>query len=191
MINEHIVLVAKALQAATTQNPLRFNAEEYGEFYGDVMLDTSHTLVDLYKRNGKSVVATPTFLDDGDVIELRIRENVSYQVIHHWDVWGNKEDGWEVNNSAVHGKVTFPEDATNDEMILALKECGFLQRWVTAEYFNILDHGTSIDFDYAESGKPFCTLELKQETPNEIYTRREREQEQDAGFRENFCERGY
>lgn len=28
-----------------------------------------------------------------------------FRVIHHWDVWGNEEDGWEVNDSSKAGEI--------------------------------------------------------------------------------------
>lgn len=43
------------------------------------------------------------------------------------DVWGNEEDGYEVNNRFEVGSVSFTEDATDHQICLALKKEGLLR----------------------------------------------------------------
>lgn len=44
----------------------------------------------------------------------------NYKLIDYFDVWGNQEDGWEINNLCVLdelGLITITDDATDEDVI--------------------------------------------------------------------------
>lgn len=50
-----------------------------------------------------------------------------YKLIDYFDVWGNAEDGWEVNNlTTVEDDIVITEDATDEEIIDLLERIGYL-----------------------------------------------------------------
>ena len=53
-----------------------------------------------------------------------------YKIIDYFDVWGNQEDGWEVNNlcslEEEYGIITITSDSTDDEIIDYLIRIGYL-----------------------------------------------------------------
>jgi hypothetical protein len=51
--------------------------------------------------------------------------------VHPLDVWGNRKEGFEVNDVyPSQGTVTLHEDMTHDEIVRALKREGFIDRHV-------------------------------------------------------------
>jgi hypothetical protein len=77
----------------------------------------------------------------------------------YFDVWGNEQDGWEVNDQTrVQEGVIIDETINNDDIIQYLVQCGFLKRGVTADDFYILwDCEGFIEIYEKESGKPlYC-----------------------------------
>jgi len=79
----------------------------------------------------------------------------TYKVISY-DVWGNKHDGYEVNDAHYTGMtVKLPDDATDKQIVQALKACGYLKK--TLKTKSVAIHGDdefSIYFDDARNGKP-------------------------------------
>ena len=56
------------------------------------------------------------------------RTKLTYRV-HGLDVWGNKNEGFQVNDVyPSQGTIEFPEDASYAEIVRALKREGFLKR---------------------------------------------------------------
>lgn len=52
---------------------------------------------------------------------------MKYKLIDYFDVWGNPEDGWEVNNlCTVKENIEIPENATDAEILVLLVDIGFL-----------------------------------------------------------------
>ena len=51
----------------------------------------------------------------------------TFTLINFFDVWGNKRDGWEVNNQCIEfDDLIISDDATDKQIISYLKEIGFL-----------------------------------------------------------------
>ena len=53
-----------------------------------------------------------------------------YKLIDYFDVWGNQEDGWEVNNMCTvdeeYGLITITDDATDEDIVDYLIQTGYL-----------------------------------------------------------------
>lgn len=61
----------------------------------------------------------------------------TYEVFEY-DVWGNEHEGYDVNNRMRSGcEVTLDEDATDAQIIKALKDCGFLRKGLHTKSFDI------------------------------------------------------
>ena len=54
----------------------------------------------------------------------------NYKLIDYFDVWGNQEDGWEVNNLCSleedYGFLTIADDATDKDIVDYLIQIGYL-----------------------------------------------------------------
>lgn len=89
-----------------------------------------------------------------------------WQLVNYLDVWGNKKDGWEVNN--LYREDKYLEDAvdkTDEELINWLKEINFLvfQPYVSYEEIikriDVWSDGGMIEFSFASDMQPICRLE--------------------------------
>lgn len=49
---------------------------------------------------------------------------------NYFDVWGNKKDGWEVNNQCIEWDDVWTKDLDNRTLLKILKDTGFLQKHV-------------------------------------------------------------
>lgn len=79
------------------------------------------------------------------------------------DVWGDSEDGWEVNDAYTTGDVLrLPEDWTMPELIRALKRINRLSKWVKASSFEDTSHiPEDIYLDHRPTGEPIYQLRRK------------------------------
>ena len=63
---------------------------------------------------------------------------MKYKLIDYFDVWGNAEDGWEVNNLiTVEEEIYISEDTTDEELINYLINIGYLRKNVNEENITI------------------------------------------------------
>jgi hypothetical protein len=86
------------------------------------------------------------------------------RLINYFDVWGNKKDGWEINNMCEEGRLRIHEDYTNKEIMQALKGFGFLKNTVRInqlEFDHLHDFG--IEIYQKKDMKPICRLEWVRE----------------------------
>jgi len=83
-----------------------------------------------------------------------------YEIIDY-DVWGNEEDGWQVNQSFHTGRfVEIPEGARDYQIVRALKNAGvFRSRVQTADVRIDGEEGYSLYLEDARTGRP--ELELR------------------------------
>ena len=81
-----------------------------------------------------------------------------YELINYFDVWGNEQDGWEINNQCVEKRdITIVDDAKNDDIIEYLKNCDFLTKDCTADDFYILWDCDYIEIYSKKDGMPlYC-----------------------------------
>lgn len=95
-----------------------------------------------------------------------------YDLINYFDVWGNEEDGWEVNDaSRDETDLYIDDDLTAEELVdYLIDQVGFLSPAARGKV-EVWDAGDNIEFSDAETGEPLCGLERKR-TVNESRKRR-------------------
>ena len=82
-------------------------------------------------------------------------------LINYFDVWGNQEDGYEVNNLCKEGTVELNEDFTNADLLLELQDVGFLNEHATVEKVEFEDLGDfGVEFFVKETGCPIGRIEF-------------------------------
>lgn len=85
------------------------------------------------------------------------------KLINYFDVWGNKKDGWEINNMCEEhkGKLELHEDSTNEEIVKYLKNIGFLKS--TARMNQIMFHdldNMGVEIYQKKDQQPICRIEF-------------------------------
>jgi hypothetical protein len=76
-----------------------------------------------------------------------------------YDVWGNRRDGFEVNDAwttSVH--VLIPADLTDTQVLRALKQAGVILKGKQSRSFEISGDDTTIYLTHAKSGYPLGEL---------------------------------
>ncbi len=84
-----------------------------------------------------------------------------------YDVWGNAEDGYDVNNRSAYCRDLEIETpigfASNGQILDALIGCGYFRQDVTLMKIEITDDtGTYIDIVDVKDARPICGLELNE-----------------------------
>lgn len=100
-----------------------------------------------------------------------------WKLINYFDVWGNKKDGWEVNNLCQEGEpFELSLDCTQKDVLAKIKEVGFFKPSVRMNMisFSVWDQ-YMIEIEQKSTGKPICRLEYIEEptiedTPTEPTT---------------------
>ena len=77
--------------------------------------------------------------------------------VYSLDVWGNKKDGFEVNDRSQSGKILTKLD--DKSIIKALKKENFLNKKCHFKSFSIDGDDTFISIDAAKTGEPLYELE--------------------------------
>lgn len=73
------------------------------------------------------------------------------EITHYWDVWGNEEDGWQVNDVSRLGTLTF-EDTSREGVWAKLVEEGIATgKFEEAEFE---EHGSGYYISEAKNGRP-------------------------------------
>jgi hypothetical protein len=67
---------------------------------------------------------------------------MKYQVIYHYDVWGNPEDGFQVNDSTLAGELDIYEESTDLEILAFMVEANLIDAMLPDE-----EHLFEIDGD--------------------------------------------
>lgn len=89
---------------------------------------------------------------------------VKVELINYFDVWGNPEEGWEVNNLCKEGFLELPEDFSNEDLLEALKDFGFLVPTVIEGQIDFEDMGDfGVELFQADNGCPLCRIEFVRE----------------------------
>lgn len=83
---------------------------------------------------------------------------MTYDIIDHYDVWGNEEDGWEVNDSMHKGTVVIPDNADKEQVIQALQAENIFSNLASLRTVVIVWVDQCIQLDEASTGKPLLTL---------------------------------
>jgi hypothetical protein len=74
------------------------------------------------------------------------------------DVWGNVEEGFEVNDQWKIGTVEFDADASDEEIVNVLIEDGYLTNGTKAEDLDFDGDDSFIMISAAETGLPIFNL---------------------------------
>lgn len=91
---------------------------------------------------------------------------VEYQLVDYWDVWGNEDDGYEVNDVARLGNVFLADNSDADDVIDVLIKISFLSIWEKNKYHVEWRDEDFIEISHGDDYKPICRLE-KQRYPGE------------------------
>lgn len=93
------------------------------------------------------------------MMTVSIKGGEMYKVVDLFDVWGNEEDGWEVNDSCDTGKVIFFSDDSTDETVFnALSDLELLgERAVLNETVFISNTGDGWEVE-ADNGLPLYSI---------------------------------
>ncbi len=84
-----------------------------------------------------------------------------YNLIDYFDVWGNEEDGWEVQNQCLEKtQLMLPPNATDDYILNMLVEVGYL---VGADVARLEDSGEMIEIFAVKNGMPLGKLIRKEQ----------------------------
>ena len=85
----------------------------------------------------------------------------TWSLYDYFDVWGNAEDGWDVNDvSKEFDDLYIDPSATNEDIVDYLKSIGYFANDVQMSDLEILDNGDMIEFNKADDGMPICRLQL-------------------------------
>ena len=82
----------------------------------------------------------------------------TYSLINYFDVWGNKKDGYEINNQCVEfDDLVIADDATPKEICTYLKSIKMLAT-NDMRKLDVIDWGSLIEIYERKSGKPLFGL---------------------------------
>lgn len=85
----------------------------------------------------------------------------TWTLFDYFDVWGNAEDGWEVNDQSMEfDDLYIADDATDEELIAYLKSINYLSEYVQlGKDVVIEDNGDMIEIFKADDLMPICRLQ--------------------------------
>jgi hypothetical protein len=88
------------------------------------------------------------------------QKHVSTFEILSLDVWGNEQDGFDVNNIFSTGiKLKLKENCSDKDICKALKTAGYLKKGIRTKSLSIDgDFDYNLYIDEAKNGRPFCHL---------------------------------
>lgn len=86
-----------------------------------------------------------------------------YRLIDYFDVWGNEEDGFEVNNLAcIEENIIISDDSTNEDIINYLFKICYLNT-NDCSLFEVENNWDMIEISL-KNGFPVCRLEVTEMT---------------------------
>ena len=84
---------------------------------------------------------------------------MKFELIDYFDIWGNSEDGWDVNDSCIlYRDIFLPEDFSDNEIIDTLINIGYFKINASVSNFEIVDLCGMIEINNASDGSPICAL---------------------------------
>lgn len=85
----------------------------------------------------------------------------TWTLINYFDVWGNKKEGFEINNQCIEFDDLYIDDtSTKKEIIKYLKSINFLSKHADLRTIIIEDHGDRYELYERKTQRPICCLEL-------------------------------
>lgn len=85
---------------------------------------------------------------------------IKTKLVDYFDVWGNAEDGWEVNNLCVLIETIELENLEDETILDALHEIGWLSELATLETIEISDEYPFFEITEKGTGCPLGRLEV-------------------------------
>ena len=87
---------------------------------------------------------------------------MNYKLIGY-ESWGNRKDGWEVNNLwTIKEDIKVSEDANDKDILKLMKDAGYFKKHVRLNMLDIWsDSEYFIEFFHRKTGEPLCRLELE------------------------------
>ena len=83
-----------------------------------------------------------------------------YRLVNYFDVWGNKKDGYEVNNSCIEfDDLIILDEATEKDILKYLVDIGFLTT-SDRRKIRIIDSGDWLEIEAVKNNYPIGRLEL-------------------------------
>lgn len=123
-----------------------FGIENFG---GDQTYEALIDKMDIEKTYNE--IISENFIEDDNHIRCRI--------INYFDVWGNQKDGYTVNNQCYEGEITVPKDASNRDVVDALKKMGFFKKHVRMNMCQFESAYIDVWVINDSKGKPVCCVE--------------------------------
>ena len=81
-------------------------------------------------------------------------------LVDYYDVWGNADDGWEVNNVSREDEITISDDASDKEIFEYLRDTvKYFNKSLKFEDVDVTGDGDIIEFEASADGMPICRLE--------------------------------
>jgi hypothetical protein len=97
------------------------------------------------------------------VKERELISMVEATLVNYFDVWGNKKDGWEINNLCTEGIIELPENFDKKDIVKSLKEFGFFKNTVRLNMLDIEDCYPYYEICHKADGyKPICRIEIRE-----------------------------
>ena len=86
-------------------------------------------------------------------------------VVYDLDVWGNEEDGYEVNDWWAVGELSFTDEEIQDDKVILekMKKAGYLKTSDMRKLEVVADYGFIQIAERGKAGKYLYNLELKKE----------------------------
>ena len=90
-------------------------------------------------------------------------KNLIYKLIGY-DSWGNKRDGWDVNDLwVIRHDIEIAEDASLKDVLKVMKEIGYFKKYVRLNMLDVWnDSEFMIEFTHRATGEPLCRLQLEE-----------------------------
>jgi len=142
--------------------PLRW-AEKIIDFFSHGNLKKAHHYLDMAKEKQPKDFSYDKYVNSSTAINCVGHNDPGkyFDLIDYFDVWGNEEDGWEVNDQAVvEEKIWISDDTTEEELFNYLKD--------TVGYFNKNTKFSDVEIQWydpdfieifqASDGCPVCSL---------------------------------
>lgn len=82
-------------------------------------------------------------------------------IVNYFDVWGNKNDGWEVNNLCQENeRLELTDLFTKEHILKELKRVGFLKKTVRQNMVIIEDLFPFYEISQRKDFMPVCRVEI-------------------------------
>ena len=140
----------------------RINADFSNGYYGRE--DSPHKIMEKLQEAGYDEVIFN--IDSVGQFEtnfeawVRTVEGCLVKVVNYFDVWGNEEEGYEVNNWDTFKEELWLRDTEHDTIIERLKELNFLTEEASLENIEVWDDGEMIEFFVKETMCPMFRVEV-------------------------------